>query len=249
MALVRKILFAVGLWGCFSSLLLRNRLCLPKGLWGPKGLLILLILSLPGIVQSRSWGCSKAYLTSLFSGFLLAWCFFNLEQSGLNTRTVFYRSFIMILTLSFFITMGSQINLLDIHWYLQHFMAVSFVTTTWSHIAALALPIPIFFFVHGPPSGKSLRPLITCLLPVWGIFLSQVSLASRGGILASLVTLSLSLFIAPLSKFMRCLLVIGCLLILFFYPKNHSDHWHLNRLGDLDHFSTHRIFGIFCSSG
>ena len=235
LVLVRSLLLTLGILSCSALVLLeKKQLHLPKGIWGLKGLFILLIFSWSGILQAQSTSDSIMYVQNILIGFVLAWCLFNLEIAGYKTQAIFTRSVVIIFILSIFVIINNYINSST----LNHHVNAWLNRTAWSHTVASYLPILLFLLVHKFSKRPFYWKQFACIALFWGIFFCQVIINSRGGVLASCVTLLFATFISPLSKWMRFILVTGCIIISVSASSNFL-RYHTN----LDTFSTFRIKG------
>ena len=80
----------------------RNQLRLPTGLLGLPGLLILVLLSTPAILQAETLSRSLAFLFDLILGIGFLWCFAILAREGADLPKLFLRSLFIIAAAALF---------------------------------------------------------------------------------------------------------------------------------------------------
>ena len=243
---VKKAVFLIGVGLLLFRLMAENKFYIPRGLWGLMGFLGLIILSIPGLVQSTGVIIVFRSVLDIMVGATFLWCFFNLTLHGADIGLIFHRTAIIISSFSAF-TVANFLTGIP-HWKApiaydsEPLNVVGFgaASTGWSNGLALCFPILVFVI------SKAKFPQKIIWIAMLGCVLgSQIASGGRAGILASLI--GASLFILAKGKF---IVFLSCMIItaLIFYISHEFwiDHLRISRLhsmsiSHLDHFSAGRI--------
>ena len=225
---------------------------LPRGLMGPAGFVMLLLLSVPGLVQAREPFVAIKFVVDIGICATFLWCFYNLARQGGTIRMIFVRS-LTIITLFAAITVVSLLTGLpdwDVPSEMHHSLSFTDVgfssgTTGWSLSLALYLPSTLLLF-PAKTSQKFGWPLVFFIL-VGIILVSQSASGGRSGMLVSLFTIVAFMFV--ISRWMVGVLAVGVLGAVTLVPLdlwiNHLRLEHLLSselsLTNLDVFSSYRI--------
>ena len=250
--LLKATLVVVAVGVLFSRMATTGLVLLPRGLMGPVGFVMLLLLSLPGLVQAREPFVVIKFVVDIGICVVFLWCFYNLARQGGTTRMLLVRS-LTIITLFAAITVVSLLTGLP-DWHIPSEMnsSASFTEvgfngrqTGWSLSLALYLPSTLLLLT-AKTSQKFVRPLVFILM-VGIILVSQIASGGRAGMLVSLFTIVACILV--ISRWMVGVLAVG---VLGAVTWVHLEFWiiHLRlehllslelSLTNLNAFSTDRI--------
>ena len=223
----------------------------PRGLLGPAGFLVLILLSVPGLVQAINLTSMVELVMDVVFGAVFFWCFFNTKWRGdIDPEAVLGRSLVIVSVFSAFTVANSLTGLPD--WQSPYGLAIAEAgfgnkRTGWSNGLALYLPGILFLLGHRPLHKSAVRH-ICCLMITSVIVASQFLAAGRAGMLLSILTMLVLARMRP----MFAILTFSALLVAAAaaLPENWYTHLRLERLEvgfqtleDLDHFSAQRIGG------
>lgn len=256
---IKTSIFVIGAGLFFFRLWANSKVYLPRGLWGPVGFMGLIILSLPGFVQSTGNFITLQSIYHIILPFLFLWCFFNLTLYVADLRPIFRRAAIIISLFSAIHVVNYFTGMPDFRApYPDPFTTIGFgaAATGWSNGLALYLSIMIILTMSKSDENSYLHKIIWIALAAC-ITGSQIASEGRAGILTSFLILTMSTFLFPKRQFfvLVCCAVSIALIALIYLILNHdltidvflmTDSFKLNRLismdvFDLDHFSSGRI--------
>jgi hypothetical protein len=189
---VVKVLFLIsGATALVLPMIGRNAFRIPKGMVGPSGLLVLLVLSVSGVVQAAPLDQLR-WILMLFLGFSVAWLGYNLTRSG--------RRFSQLLTVGFVFTLPFVIlTLIDWRTGLPGWINPIAETalplwaggfgssrTGWATSLAYVIPLPVLWMAR----DRLLQGRGAALIGGLGFALvvaSQYAAGGRSGLVAAVV--------------------------------------------------------------
>jgi len=165
----------------------------PKGMVGPMGLLLLVLSAMFALLQAKE-GLLVKRLIDMCLGFVMMWSFFLLTKNGGDIRRIFLYSALTMAVLCW-LTVTSKLLGVPV-WvapsvfnsdplYVSGFGSLR---TGWS--GGIALFIPVLLLLTSDNRSTFISIIIT-LLAIAGIVGSQLTVAGRAGLLASLMIISL----------------------------------------------------------
>ena len=223
----------------------------PRGLLGPLGFIALVLCSLPGLVQAVDLTSMVESVMDIGFGAVFLWCFFNTQWRGdIDPGLVLGRSLVVI-SIFAALTVANFLTGLP-HWqspYGYGLVEAGFGNkrTGWSNGLALYLPSVLFLLGDKPVGNSTIRQLF-CLTIVICVISSQFLAGGRAGILMSLLTISVLMYLRP--RFGLLTISVSLLIMLVAMPENWHVHLRLDgfaggiqSLHDLDLISAQRIGG------
>lgn len=223
----------------------------PRGLLGPMGFLILVVLSVPGLAQAVDRWSAVALVMDIGFGALFLWCFFNTRWRGdIDPALVLARSAAIISVFAAVTVTSSLTGLPD--WQSPYGLGLTEAgfgneQTGWSNSLALYLPAVLFFLGDKPVHNSAVRQLLSLTILIC-LVASQFLAGGRAGMLLSLLTVLALVYFRPPFAILTfsALLLAGAMAL----PENWYTHLRLNRLEagiqaleDLDYLSAQRIGG------
>ncbi len=224
----------------------------PRGVLGMAGLLLLVILSVGGIVQSEE-NAAFLRIKDYLLGFIMMWTCYLYRRMNRDISKVFYFAG-LIMAVHCAIVICSKVTGLP-HWsgpkgFKNPELWISGFTglrTGWSDGGALFVPVLAGYFLG---SGKtSFLTRVVALLGALSIIGSQVVVAGKAGILASVLGILLLLNVAGRKKYIFVYLVVlaiaavglrGYMLKAVSIENYQNEH---NSFRQLNKFSAGRVSG------
>ena len=178
--------------------LIQRRLWLPTGALGPLAFLGLVILSVPGMVQSGDEALAFTFVADIAYGAVFAWCFFHLAREGLDVNIMLVRALVLLAALaavSVAVAVSSVPDLMSLcEWDEPVHSIFGAHYTAWSMSLALFLPIAALLpSVIRSTAGTSgtLIGIVLAIILLGAQFIS----GGRAGIAASVLSVAaLTLF-------------------------------------------------------
>ncbi|MBU4259809.1 MAG: hypothetical protein KKB23_04405 [Proteobacteria bacterium] len=199
-AAFKFLLVFTGVLVVWVKVLINGQLALPRGLLGPFGFILLLVASIGGIAQcdiSVSFIRIKDYLLS----FVMLWTFFVYQRNGNDASRVFLIAG-FILAAHCFLVVVSKVAGVPRWSGPREFVAPELwvsgfgsLRTGWSNASALFVPVLAAYFLDVYKRSAAVR--IGALLALVSIVGSQLVVAGKAGILASLISIPMMLMMIP----------------------------------------------------
>lgn len=211
------VLFAAAIGLVLVPAAAARRLQLPPGLLGVRGFAALIVLSVPGIVQTSSLFPVVDYLGDIGRGALLLWCFYHLARCGDDVTAMF--------RVAFLVAAGFAAAALLILWFelpewsspcyklfkVESTAGFNLRETEWGIGMAMLFPCLVFLTLGGrraqTASGTVLRYAAAVLL-LAAVFFS----GSRTGMLMAVVAIA-GLLMAPSSRRLGVWVLLSALVV------------------------------------
>ncbi len=201
-----------------------RKLQLPGGLLGVPGFAVLIVLSIPGIMQTSSALWVFDYLGDIVRAALLLWCMYHITRSGHDFAGIFRHSFYIIgalaiagLLIAVFKALPeilTGVPLYSLH-YTTGIVGFGVKSTDWAIGLALLLPCAIFL-ASLQKSDRRLafaRNAILFLL-LAAIVGSQIISGGRTGLALSIVTITVMLALSYMRWHAAALMMGGLIVFL-----------------------------------
>lgn len=248
-AAAKALLASLAVLAVLVEAIFRNQLRLPTGLLGPPGLLILVLLSTPAILQAETLSKSLAFLFDLTLGIGFLWCFAILAREGADLPKLFVRSLFIIAAAALFTLYSSTaVQSVASPFDTGPLSATGFgsARTGWSNGLSFYLPVTLLLFVKNPPRR---HPALLQLAVIGLILGSQALSGGRAGLLASLFVL-LAFLTIPRSRPIAILYLTAFAVIAIVLADRLLQHLRIDDLLQygsvfalLDDFSASRLAG------
>ena len=224
----------------------------PGGVLGIAGLFLLLVLSVSGIAQSEE---SEAFLRikDYLLSFIMMWTCYYYQRMNRDISKVFYFAG-LIIAIHCAIVICSKVMGFP-RWsgpkgfYAPELWISGFtgLRTGWSDGGALFVPVLAGYFLGTGKIGFLKR--VIALLGVISIIGSQIVVAGKAGILASITGIMLLLLVSGKKKYLVVYLVVLAIVAIgvrgYMYKAVHIENYksQRNSFGKLDKFSAGRVSG------
>ena len=249
-------LFVIGIGICFFRAMVKRRIHLPRGFWGPIGFYWLIFFSIPGFMRTDEISVVIAFVLDVVVCAVFLWCFFNLARQGTDMVLIFHRAVIIISLFALLTVLNKLARLPD--WYapsiFQNHSVIlplsitgfSSSRTNWSNGLALYVPIVTFLYMARPLKNSILQSTFYFVM-IASIIGSQIVIGGRAGLLASFVTLISVLFMYS-SKRRFIFIIAGSIVTAYFFSDEsllrHFRLFNISNLHDLNYVSAYRVEGI-----
>lgn len=243
-------LIGMGITFIFFKAISEGSLFFPMNILGPFGLILILFASFGGLVQS-DLGVIILKLKDYFLSFIMLWAFYSYQKSGGNSSRIFLTAGIILAAHCFLVTLSKVAGFPSWSgptYYVAPNLWVSgfgSLRTGWSNGIALFVPVLIAYALCHTGTSRLLKAV--SLLSAAMIVSSQIVVAGKAGLLASLISTLLILLLRGNRKFLIVYVLVGIVIAVgvsdYMYDAMRLDQVQAQRteFGKWDRFSAGRI--------
>lgn len=254
MRVVKLALAASAVLSIYSHGIIKGSLRFPKGILGPVGFFLMVVVAIPGLVQAE-FSSAATRLVDFVLSFGFFWCFYNYVREGGNWQVVFKGAALIVAA---FATVTLTSAFLGAPNWTAPFGPTRlplFITgfgakrTGWSIGIGMFVPIAFLFASRHGSLSRNVRGFIRVALMIVVILGAQIACGGRSGIVASIVVVLVNAWRSPLRWHFVGLMFVALLAALY-SADFLTEQLRLDALGtsnvsfrDLDRLSTGRISG------